>query len=347
MPDLNLSVRIFLGGGITHRIYCPILCEPVPVVLVNELAARPVLLGVFGPKHSLYQASQPQENPIRWTKSKSIKHASRNINQICRSRIWTISLDPNIYIKKFSALFMSKSDPIIKIIKTGMFPISDISYGRLQTRTHNVNDNLEPIKKSMEKFGQLAAITIFENNGKYELLTGQRRLNAAIALGWSEIRADLIEKPPEDLISKAISFIENEIRQKMSKKDVINTCNEFYFKYASIKAVSEELALPYYLVREAVKLPRCPPEVQQAVETGVISLKTAIKATDALKWDADKPRDGAKVLELGKRLEDNMPRELQKSVIEVGKADPDKPIDDIIKEAKSVKKNPVQYLLRC
>ena len=30
--------------------------------------------------------------------------------------------------------------------------------------------------------------------------------------------------------------------------------------------------------------------------------------------------------------------ELQKAVIEVGKADPNKPIDDIIKEAKSVKK---------
>lgn len=219
-----------------------------------------------------------------------------------------------------------------------MFPISDISYGKLQARTHNVNDNLEPIKKSMEKFGQLVAITIFENNGKYELLTGQRRLNAAIALGWSEIRADLIEKPSEDLISKAISFTENEIRQKMSQIDVINACNEFYYKHGTMKAVSKELALPYDLVRNAVKLPRCPPEVKQAVENGVISLKTAIKATDALKWDADKPQDGTKVLELGKRLEDKMPRELQKSVIEVGKADPDKPIDDIIKEAKSVKK---------
>ena len=189
----------------------------------------------------------------------------------------------------------------------------------------------------MEKFGQLVAITIFENNGKYELLTGQRRLNAAIELGWSEIRADLIEKPSEGLISKAISFIENEIREKMSHTDVINACNEFYYKYGSMKAVSEELALPYDLVRDAVKLPRCPPEVKQAVKNGEINLKTAIKATDALKWDADKPQDGAKVLELGKRLEDNMPRELQKAVVQVGKTDPDKPINDIIEEAKSVR----------
>ena len=145
-------------------------------------------------------------------------------------------LIPNTYIKKFSTLFMFESDPIIKIIKTGMFPISDISYGRLQARTRSVSDNLESIKKSMEKFGQLVAITIFENNGKYELLTGLRRLNAAIALGWSEIRADLIEKPPEDLISKAISFIENEIRQKMPQTDVINACNEFYYKYGDYES---------------------------------------------------------------------------------------------------------------
>ena len=232
---------------------------------------------------------------------------------------------------------MSESDPIIKIIKTGMFPISDISYGRIQSRTQHVTDNLEPIKNSMEKFGQLVAITIFENNGKYELLTGQRRLNAAIALGWSEIRADLIEKPSDDLLSKAISFIENEIREKMSSVDVINTCNEFYFKYGTIKAVSQALALPYTLVSNAVKLPRCPPEVKQAVEDAVIDLKTAIKATDALRWDKDKPQDGARVLELAKRLEDNMPRTTQNAVVEVGKADPDRPIDDIIQEAKSRK----------
>ena len=241
----------------------------------------------------------------------------------------------NTYIKKFSTCLVS--DPIIKIIKTGMFPISDISYGNLQSRTQHVTDNLEPIKNSMEKFGQLVAITIFENDGKYELLTGQRRLNAAIALGWSEIRADLIEKPSDDMLAKAISFIENEIREKMSRVDVINTCNEFYFKYGTIKAVSQALALPYALVSNAVKLPRCPSEVQQAVETGEIRLDTAIKATDALRWDADKPQDGAKVLELGKRLENNMPRETQKAVVEVGKADPDKPLDDIIEEAESRK----------
>ena len=243
----------------------------------------------------------------------------------------------NTYIKRFSTLFVSESDPIIKIIKTGMFPISDISYGKFQSRSQHVSDNLEPIKKSLEKFGQLVAITIFEDNGKYELLTGQRRLTAAIELGWSKIRADLIEKPPEDLISKAISFIENEIREKMSQIDVINTCNQFYYKYGSVKAVSEELALPYDLVRNAVKLPRCPPEVKQAVEKGEIGLKTAIKATDALMWDTDKPKEGAKVLELAKRLEDNMPREQQKAVIEVGKNDPTKSVDDIIKEAESKK----------
>ena len=130
----------------------------------------------------------------------------------------------------------------------------------------------------------------------------------------------------------------------MSKLDVISACNEFYHKCGTIKDVVEELALPYELVSNAVKLPRCPPEIKKAVEKGEIKLKTAIKATNALKWDQDKSEtnQGSKVLELAKRLEDNIPRELQKAVVEVGKSDPAKSVDDIVKEAESVKITPIK-----
>ena len=226
-----------------------------------------------------------------------------------------------------------------------MFPIKDITYGKYQARTHHVTDNIDAIKNSLKKFGQLDAITIFEENGKYELITGQRRLNAAEALGWTEIRANLIEKPKEELMIKAISFIENEIREKMTPADVISTCNEFYYKYGTIKAVSEELALPYDLVSNAVKLPRCPPEIKKAVEEGEIKLKTAIKATDALKWDQSKPTEGLKVLELAKEMENQMPLETQKAVVEVGQTDPTKSVKEIIETANKTKISSIKIIL--
>lgn len=231
------------------------------------------------------------------------------------------------------------SDLQIKVLEVKPIPLDQISHGKHQVRTHNVEKDLDVLINSMNKFGLVHAITVYRaGENQYELLTGQRRLAAATKLGWKEIRATIIEKPQDDLISKTISFIENEIREKMVKRDVIDACNEFYFKYGTMKAVSEALALPQELVSNAVNLPRCPKEVQDAVKNGDIDLKTAMKATDALRWDSGTIEEGAKVLELAERMEnDKMQRDMVRAVVEVGKADPSQDLDTIIDKASKRK----------
>ena len=239
---------------------------------------------------------------------------------------------------------MAEQEPLIRVLKTGMFPIDSIDIGKHQVRTRHVTDNLEPLKSSMAKFGQLAPITIYEKNGRYDLLTGQRRLSAAEQLGWSEIRADLIAQPRDDLVAKAISLIENEMRQSVLHADVVKACTQFYYELGTAKAVSQELALPYHLVLNAIKLPRCPTEVQTAVKDGHIRLQTAIRATDALRWEVGNA-GGDKVLDLAKRMQDKMPRDLQKAVMDVGRSDPSKTLDQIIDEAKLRKPDPIKITL--
>ena len=241
---------------------------------------------------------------------------------------------------------MAEQDALIRVIKTGMFPLDSIDIGRHQVRTRHVTENLDLVKNSMAKFGQLASVTIYEKNGRYELLAGQRRLAAAEQLGWTEIRADLIDKPRDDLVAKAISLIENETRQSISHADVVTACTEFFYKLGSAKAVAEELALPYDLVLNAVKLPRCPIEVQTAVKDGHIPLKIAVRATDALRWEDGSTEGGDKVLELAKQMGDKMPRDLQSAVISVGRSDPARPLDQIIGEAESRRKpEPIKVVL--
>ncbi len=231
------------------------------------------------------------------------------------------------------------SDQQIKVIEVRPIPIDQISHGKHQVRTHGVEKDLDVLMNSIKKFGLVHAITVYPvNENQYELLTGQRRLAAVTKLGLKEIRTTIIEKPQDEMISKAISFIENEIREKMVNRDVIDACNEFYHKYGTIKDVAEALALPAKLVSNAVKLPRCPKEVQDAVKKGDIDLKVAIKATDALRWDSGTIEEGAKVLELAERMEnDKMHRDMQRAVVEVGQADPSQEIDTIIEKASQRK----------
>jgi len=52
---------------------------------------------------------------------------------------------------------------------------------------------LERVQRSLSRHGQLSPIATFEQGGQLELLDGFKRLHAARALGWSELRMQLLE----------------------------------------------------------------------------------------------------------------------------------------------------------
>ena len=59
----------------------------------------------------------------------------------------------------------------------------------------NLGD-LEPLKDSLRTYGLLNPITI---NSKYELVAGERRLEAAKALGWEEINAIVLDSSVDNV----------------------------------------------------------------------------------------------------------------------------------------------------
>lgn len=186
---------------------------------------------------------------------------------------------------------MAEQEELIRVLKTGMFPLDCIGIGKHQVRTRRVSDNLEPLKNSTTKFGQLVA--------------------------------------------KAISLIENEMRKSVLHADIVKACTDFY-KLGSAKAVSEELALSYRLILNAINYPAV--QLRYKIPSKMATkLQADIRATDALRWE-----NGDKALDLAKRMEDEMPRDLQKAVREVGRSDPSKPLDQILDEAEKLKPNPIK-----
>ena len=53
-------------------------------------------------------------------------------------------------------------------------------------------------------------------------------------------------------------------------------------------------------------------------------------------------KGGDKALDLAKRMEYEMPRDLQKAVREASRSDPSKPLDQILDEAEKLKPNPIK-----
>lgn len=92
--------------------------------------------------------------------------------------------------------------------------ISDI---KIKKRVRKDLGNLDDLKDSLRTYGLLNPITI---NSKYQLIAGERRLQAAKAIGWTSINANIIDNISEvDELEMEIE--ENNQRKEFTEKELL------------------------------------------------------------------------------------------------------------------------------
>ena len=85
--------------------------------------------------------------------------------------------------------------------------ISDI---KVKRRVRKDLGNLEDLKDSLRRYGLLNPITL---NSKYQLVAGERRLEAAKAIGWTSINANIIDN------LTPVSQLEMELEENNQRKE--------------------------------------------------------------------------------------------------------------------------------
>lgn len=81
---------------------------------------------------------------------------------------------------------------------------------------HDLGD-LEALKNSLRTYGLLNPITL---NNKYELIAGERRLQAAKQLGWTNINA-VIQSNLSDLEELEMELEENNQRKEFTNEELL------------------------------------------------------------------------------------------------------------------------------
>ena len=214
-------------------------------------------------------------------------------------------------------------------------PISQIKTGMNQARTRKVEKNLDDLVESIKKHGLLEPVIVYKNKDVgYTLFAGQRRYLAVKRIGSTTIDAMVRPQPSTSLQEKGISYIENMMREDMVRQDVVDACKAFMMEYKTIKAVAAELGIKQDKVRDYLDFDALPEGLQVQVHNKEIRLSTALKAAKALTWDrgADRESD-EKVIDLADRMK-NLTQPQQDTVVRVGKADPSRPVDEIITKSK-------------
>ena len=88
---------------------------------------------------------------------------------------------------------------------------------KIKKRVRRNLGDMDALKESLRMYGLLNPITLNENN---ELIAGERRLQAAKALGWTNINAVILSNitPAEQL---ELELEENNQRKEFTKEELL------------------------------------------------------------------------------------------------------------------------------
>ena len=216
------------------------------------------------------------------------------------------------------------------IIEFREIPLGDLIIGLGQVRTREVSRDIDELADSIAQVGLLEPIVVSptEDEGKYEIITGQRRFLAHQELNKPTIWAAVLDKRVDEITAKVLSVTENLVRRDLHSHDLIDVCTFLFRKYGSVRAVCEESGLSQTKVSQYVKYDQLIPELKEMVDNGRAKLDTALKAQRASQMNADEAVQFALEME-------PMSGAQRSAIVKRRESDPHLSADDIIEEAKS------------
>lgn len=89
---------------------------------------------------------------------------------------------------------------------------------KIKKRVRRDLGDLEALKDSLKQYGLMNPITL---NSKYELVAGERRLEAAKSLGWERINAIVLDKNVDKLHQLEMELEENNQRKEFTDDELL------------------------------------------------------------------------------------------------------------------------------
>ena len=167
--------------------------------------------------------------------------------------------------------------------------IKDIENESSVKRLDFYDESIIRLAESIKNDGLLTPITVYrKDNGKYELVMGERRLRASKYLEYEEIDAIVLsEKNKEE--SSRLALIENLQRQDLNAIDVARGMQKIMDEENITQAeLARRLGYKQSTVANKIGLLRLPEDGQKAIIDGTI---TERHARALLKVDEDKIED--------------------------------------------------------
>ena len=230
-------------------------------------------------------------------------------------------------------------------------PLDKLGVGE-NIRKHNIEMELDDLAINIKSRGQLQAILVYkksDGSGEYEVLEGQRRLNAFDILnqkypedGYGEIQALLTDDPGSADQKKSISLGANICQLSMTVDDIQLAVLDLWNQVSNMKLVAEEYGISEKTARKYVKGARLNDRLLNAVNGGEIdddpevSLDMIMEAVDLFNWTEKNDVSDDKVIEAAKTFAKKTHAD-KAEIIDEWQKDPEQELEEVI---EAIKDNP-------
>jgi ParB family chromosome partitioning protein len=226
--------------------------------------------------------------------------------------------------------------------------ISDLDIKPRGVRTRHMDEGIDTLAEHIKVHGLLNPLVVTENDdGKYEIISGERRFKAIRGLNWSEIPCHIVSVTDE-YDKNAIRLGEQLTSSTLQWEYVVDLCATLYNRYRDIDLVSKKTGISKKLIERYVQYARLPSLVQDNLDAITKNPKTAVnlavEAADALAWSKDSDVPAEKVLKLAQKLGEKKKKSQEdyKKLKQAAEENPESSLEEIESESKKIK-NPKLY----
>lgn len=150
-------------------------------------------------------------------------------------------------------------------------PVEAVVQNPYQPRKRFDDDELASLTESVKSHGILQPIVVRQAGDGFQLIAGERRLRAAQAAGLTEVPVHVVAFDDQQVFEAAL--VENIQRSDLNPIEKAQGFRDYLDKFGvSQEALGAKLGLDRTTVSNLLGLLNLPPEVQDAVRLGQISL---------------------------------------------------------------------------
>lgn len=168
---------------------------------------------------------------------------------------------------ELSEFSSTNSDSKPSIVELNVYDVDDNPF---QPRREFNKSEIESLAESLKTHDQLQPILVRQVDGRYQLISGERRLRAAIHAGWSKISAQIREA--DDRLVAELAIVENLQRKDLNPIEKALSFRRYLDEHSCPQdELAGRLKIDRSTVANLLRLLELPQVVQKALQVGLVT----------------------------------------------------------------------------